>query len=609
MKKICALIALLLVGFGSIAESQVVGVRVGVPSSRRNRGDDTTLPSYEWTPRDISGALFLLDTAAGASQWQDENGKSFTTPPGPSRPTAIGDNIGYYDEPISSFQVYSGTSGTRPNLATDATINASLAFASGDNFLILNSKKYFRYWNSNRIGFLLVAVKFEAGATGVLCTVIDTINNSGGNTGFNLRKDTNGQMTAQVAGGTTIATVSSVTTVEDGAWHYVRVWLNAGTLSMKLDGGTTRTGVAAAAVDADCTNDIKIGQKANGTGPLLGSLAKLVMGNGTSVSDADYALWLAYNPTLNFSSPARIFAAGASLTPDQASHRAMHYDFSDVTKMWTNNAQAVQVANDTDKIGFIDTHQTLPTGCGSLQRQASAVDAKRPAYATNVSNSLGASLWSGTAVNVGSDFTGENQLILNEKSAPGGGTWIVIAKNTDDTLGSHILNSGFYLGVAGSGYSNPTHDGAFLHFTNATAINSGMMTNAGTNGINIIAVRHEGQTAKMWVNNTYANPALSGSGTITNAGLFQVVSIGRPAIQDWDMAGNILEIIYYSTAHSDSTIRKVVNGLATKYAIANVPTTITVTARLDRGYWYKRLIAGAYGEDQPEYVTALLGVR
>lgn len=550
-----------------------IGMGMGV--CHGSGSSDLVLPTYPWTPRDISGALLFLDTAAGASMWQDENGKSFTTPPGPSRPTAVGDNVGYYDEPISGFKLYSGTSGTRPNLASDATINSSLAFASGDNFLILNSAKYFRYWNSNRIGFLLCAVKFEAAGNGVLCTVIDTINNSGGNVGFNLRKDTNGQMTFQIGSGTTLATVSSVTTVEDGAWHYVRVWINGGTLSMKLDGGTTRTGAAGAAVDGDCTNDIKIGQKANGTGPLLGSLAKLVIGNATSVSDADYDKWLAYNPSFNTTSPARIFAAGNSLAPSEASGLVAHWDFSDVSKMWTTSGKAAQVANDADKIGFVETQQTLPTGCGSLQRQLTqSTDAKRPAYATNVSNSLGASLWSGTAAAVGSDYTGENQLILNEKSAPGGGTWIVIAKNTDDTLGSHILNSGFYLGVAGSGYSNPTHDGAFLHFTNSTAINSGTMSNPGTDGINIIAVRHEGQLAKMWVNNTYANTALSGSGTETNAGLFQVVSIGRPAIQNWDMSGNILEIFYYNTHHLDSTIRKLVNGRATKWGIANIPTTL-----------------------------------
>lgn len=600
---------LLLTTFASShpAMADPIGISLGIGGNKR-LVDDTLLPTYAWDPRDITGAIFYLPAWNTGSMWTENSAGTPAT-----RPSIDTDPVGIIQEPVGAFFVGVASDAGRPLLNSDATINSSLKFTSNNQSLVvMDSLKALRLFHAYRQFTVLAKVKFEAVAGGTANAIIDNSRGTSTLNGIYVRRNTNGTLLVQVAGGgSSLVSFSTTATVNDTNWHYLRIWGETdGTaqIHVRIDGGADEASNMGAAVDADATDDMRIGNKSNGSTTMNGSIADLLITNTPNVSDADYALWLAYNPTRNSSTTAlqRIYAAGNSLDVDESSGLYFDYDASLVSTMWTTSAKAAQVANNTDPVGWIENTKAIPTGCGSFTRHAiQSTDANRPTFATNVSNSLGALLFAGNTTDT-STHAGDNSLLIQGTAPRGAVTHIIVYRNTTTDPGSHLLwhSNVSYLAVGGAANSTVNRrDLAVVHPASGTPLVSATNPNGG-DSFGIVVIRQEGATAKIWMCNRYD---LSEVGSATDWGLWNPARIGATGDTNWDLAGNVCQYTKYYTAHSDSTIRKLVNGLATKWGISNIPTTLDNVARLDRGRWYERLIAGAYGEDQPEYVAALLG--
>ncbi len=102
MKKLCALLALLLVNFGSIAESQVVGIRVGVPRPASGPGGggggggpgSSAYPSFQrnFAPVATRGDNAPADATSAAGAYNKNPRQLFT----PNRVCANGDILAFY---------------------------------------------------------------------------------------------------------------------------------------------------------------------------------------------------------------------------------------------------------------------------------------------------------------------------------------------------------------------------------------------------------------------------------------------------------------------------------------------------------------------------------
>lgn len=583
-----------------------VGISIGIGG---NKGliDDTLLPSYPFSPPDMAGAILWLPTHSTSSMWNDvDAGAALVT-----RPDA-GDLVGFIQDPVSGGKIATSTAGQRPTLNTDGGArNAYLTFGASRQLIIHNSKGSFRNFHVGRIGYVCCWVRFAGANDGVnRNTILDAIAMTGANVGINLRRETNNTIAFQIGTGSTILTLTSTATVNasgDTGWHSIVVKVAAGTnaSSITIDNGTPVTGTigTAAAAGTDATNDLQIGMRTSGTLPMLGDISNLVIG-GTALDAGDLTNWLADNPSISSGSLEQFTVAGNLLNPNQVSGLHSWYDFSDVTNLYTDNPPTINVALDGDRIKCAVNKKTVASGNSWKRDAATTTDAKRPTYKTGIANGLGAGLWAGTATNVStSDFTNEQNLDYTQWYR-GAKTWIVVAKQSDTALGSHAIaqtaggGSAVYQTWVGSAYTDANVQNRVVqHWGGGAAIDSAANLNGGE-GLGICVVRQSAQTAKIFMNNV-------GGETATDTYDFVSQYMGRPAIQGWDMAGYILEVACFNIYLSDATIRKLTNYFADKYAIANVPTTLT--ARLDRCDWYKRLIAEAYGEDQPEYVTALLG--
>lgn len=553
-----------------------IGMGMGVCSG--GGSSDLVLPSYSWSPLDITGTIFYLQAWNTGSMWV-ENGNS--TPA--TRPSADGDAVGVIQEPAGAFFVRNNSDAGRPTLASDATVNSSLLFDNNSESLVVaDSTKYFRLFQASRVWTVLFKVKFASAAGGTANAIIDTQNGTSTNNGIYIRRNTAGTILIQVSGGGSniISYSTTDTTAGDDNWHYVRIWSEIqGTAQVhcRIDGGSDNAAnYSAVASDTDCTSDMCIGNRTGGSTTLNGRIADLVITNTENVSDADYALWLAHNPSRSSSTSAlqRIYAAGNSLDTDEANFRYFDYDASQVSTMWTTSGKAAQVANDADKVGFIESIVSLPTNCGSFQRHAlQSTDANRPAFATGVSNSLGALLFAGDTTDT-STHAGDNSLVIQGTAPRGALTHFLVYRNTTTNPGSHLLwhNNVAYLAVGGSAYSTTNRrDLSVVHPASGTPLVSATNPNGGE-GFGIIVIRQEGASAKIWMCNRYD---LSEVGSATDWGLWNPSRIGATGDTDWDLAGNICQYTKYYTALPDATIRKLVNGLATKWGIANIPTALT----------------------------------
>lgn len=552
-----------------------IGMGMGVCHGGSN--DDTVLPSYAWDPRDMTGAILWLPTHSTSSMWTDvDAGAAVST-----RPSA-GSLVGFVQDPLSGGKIATSTTSQRPTLNSDGgTRNAYLTFGTGHQLIIDNSKGHFRNFHVGRVGYVCCWVRFAAANDGVnRNTILDSIAMTGANVGINLRRETNNTIAFQIGTGSTILTLTSTATVNasgDTGWHSIVVKIAAGSnaSSITIDNGTPVTGTigTGAAAGTDATSDLQIGMRTSGTLPMLGDISNLVIG-GTALAAGDLTNWLADNPSISSSSLERFTAAGNSLNPNQVSGLHSWYDFSDVTNLYTDNPPTVNVALDGDRIKCAVNKKTVISGNSWKRNAATATDAKRPTYKTNIANSLGAGLWAGAATNVStSDFTNEQNLDIPQWNR-GAKTWIVVAKQSDTALGSHVIaqtaggGSAVYQTWVGSAYTDPAVQNRVVqHWGGGSAIDSSVNLNGGE-GLGICVVRQSALTAKIFMNNV-------GGESASDTYDFTTQYIGRPAIQNWDMAGYIMDIACFNLYLSDATIRKLTNYFAAKYAIANVPTTLT----------------------------------
>lgn len=552
-----------------------IGMGMGMGMGPGKPFDDTLLPSYPFAPSDMAGAILWLPTHSTSSMWVDTDATGAVV----TRPVA-GDLVGFVQEPIGAFKIATSTAGQRPTLNTDGTRGSYLTFGTSRQLIIDNSKGAFRNFHVGRVGYVCCWVRFAGPNDGVnRNTILDAIAMTGANVGINLRRETNNTIAFQIGTGTTILTLTSTATVNasgDTGWHSIVVKVAAGSnaSSITIDNGTPVTGTigTAAAAGTDSTSNLQIGLRTSGTLPMLGDLAHLVIG-ATALDAGDLADWLAFDPSISGSSLERFTVAGNSLSPDQVLGLDRWYDTSDVTTMYTDNPPTVSVAADTDRIKYLTNKKAVAAG-NSWKRDASTTtDAKRPTYRTNIANGLGVSQWTGSATDVlGGDYTNEQNLDMPQWYR-GSKTWVVVCKNSDSLLGSHPLvsNSGasaVYQTWVGSAYSGESsRDRIVQHWTGGTAIDSPVNLNGGE-GWGIAVVRQDGLTAKVFLNNV-------GGETATDADQFRPLYIGRPAIQNWDINGYLAEVACFNMPLSDATIRKLTNYFAAKYAISNVPTTLT----------------------------------
>lgn len=579
---------------------QAIDLGLGITSGTA-RVDDTVLPSYPPTPLDIEGLVLYAQTWNTGAMWVEHANSTPTT-----RPAADGDAVGFVDEAAGGFAITSGADSGRPTLGSDAGVNSYVLFDSNsESWDVAGSASALSFLNRTRQGTILFKYKPRVTAGGTANAIIDSINGASTNTGIYVRRNTAGTLLVQLSGGGSNLVSFSTTTGtcnDPNTWYYVRIWFETeGTaqVHVRINGASEEVAtITGAAVAADMTNPLRIGNRTGGSTTLDGKIADLCITTTANVSDERYAMWAAHNPARSSTVTAqeRIAAAGNSLTPDQVPmFYNVGYNFSDVTKLWTTSAASVQVASDADKIGYVLNSKPLPAANCSWGRDASqSTDAKRPAYRTNQSNSLGASQWTGNAADIqstdgASDYTGEQNLTFTQWSR-GAQTFIIVMRNNDSDLGSHPLCQGYavYGVVVGENYPGESVNKYIQHFATGDAADGPTLTNGG-NGLNIICVRKDGATCTVYSNNYKGE-------TSTNAGQFIPKQMGRPGITDIDMSGEIFEMHRWNQCLSEATCRKLVNGFATKYAVPNVSTSIVV-AQLDRGDWYKRLIASAYGED------------
>lgn len=515
-------------------------------------------------PRDSAGLQLWLPTAYTAGLWVENSSSAAIT-----HVLADGALVGRIDDPsVSAHRVFAQGTTVRPTFRTGSGRNAALQFdGSTSHVEVENSKAAFRFIHVDLTFTICVwAKKNLDGTSQFLC---DSSQSTTANAGFSLSLTAANKVNFFIAKASAGNAVINKTTtaglaVADG-WTPITITCNAGSGSIQVGANAAESFTCAAGASAgtNSQNDLEFGA-ISGThaSKFNGWIADFSVWN-TVLSSGDLASYRSFDPAVAATTLGRQVTGGTSIAADGLSHLRDWLDYSDTASLYTDTGKTTNVASDGDAIAVAANK----TGAQYLRDFTQSSSGLRPLYKTNINNGLGCGLWDGS----------DDTLTMTSAWGKGGAfTLFVIAKNLDQTIGSHILfaagNS--YLVVTGFNYSGNTGNNGLnpngspyvgLHCADSNFIPVGNLVNP--TGFNIIEIVCNGSNFKVFVNGIH----LGGTGVGTNTAGFSPVEMGGDSARaQWRMDGYIQEYAHYTVDHSIQSRDAYRRGLASKYSIPNV---------------------------------------
>lgn len=459
--------------------------------------------------------------------------------------SANADKVGtLYDLGKHGYYSTAPSTATRPALGGDSENASYFDFtrSASNRLQVINSASYLRTIHSSTAIFSVSTryKKKQDGIVELLCaSQASTTAQSGIYLAITAANKIQVFITYSSAGLNRCNYTSTATfTVADG-WKDIIVTIS-GTSGRLIIGDTVESfSVNATGATGAATSDLIIGSTTAGATTLDGYMTHFMITN-TALSDDDIALIKDWHPTRGSRS---------------WSNTIFTFDFSNTAKGWADVAKTTPISNG---VAFRAWEPSETSIFGPLNRDlTTASSGVSPIYNPNLENGIGGCTWDGVDDNV--DLT---DAIFREGGGIGG--FLVVYKNTDALLGSHLFSGAGYFVATGSAYPS----GALgLGVTYTTLHPSG-----GVPGLGPLVQKNNGELTNVTVvvrdKTEWAetNGALT---TILATAPEQSIlyDMGTPIIAGWNLQGNIMKIIYWRGLKTQAEVDAMISAENTTYAI------------------------------------------
>ncbi len=526
------------------------------------------------SPADYTGIAFWLPTGFGKSMFKQSSDLQIS-----SNAAAHGDTVGVIDEVIGGFRVEATSAGSSPTLALLGTHSSALRFTTAQRLQIINSKSALRFLHIAQLGEVLFWIKFTNGTTGTNEVIFDCndLTSGGSSAGVSVyRAATTGIMTAFLTRGAASSNVAVNITgpaITDTAWHMCRVKFKPGASACVLyvDGVAGTAGTITGAVPAagtDAIFDYAFGEKSSSqSSRMAADLGDFILIDG-EMAAGDLTHFSSYNPTFSTTAYAhKALAATASLTPNQHTNLFSWFRLTDplyVRKDATaaGVAGATVVTANADKVHGVANLKTVYTG-GHFSRDMvqTGADGICPVWTTALVNGLAGVVWAGNATDPATDnYANENNLTYPQWGY-GAKTWLWVARNTDNVVGSHYAratNAGYAV-QTGTDYLAhiPIDRGDFLIHTNSQVLDSAVLPHP--EGINTYCYRQQGNVGQFAYNGHWGP-------LVTPLDNFIPIHMGRPKNPLFDLKGSVFESAMWNCWMANPTIDKMARPMIARLA-------------------------------------------
>lgn len=220
-------------------------------------------------------------------------------------------------------------------------------------------------------------------------------------------------------------------------------------------------------------------------------------------------------------------------------------DFNDTSKLWQDVAKTIPAIATNDPIRVI-----VPS-LGTWTAVTAGSDSERPLLSLSAINGKNVAVFNGTTSNL--DFP---SAITTDFS------FVIVVKNDDSSLGSHILMGSNYIGITGSGYGPNSGVGGeyiFGHPSSGSIGNGLRLKNQG-NAYNAFSV---GVSNNIWT-------VMNGRGVVTrfsNSASFSFSKNGQEYLTNLRFFGKEAILYIYSGIFTDREKETLIDSLNTLYGI------------------------------------------
>lgn len=506
-------------------------VCTGVTYNLLLQSTDVTAKSVSlWSPLDLANLEYWLDPGHLPHMWIE----SGETQSPVTNVANAGDAIGQLDDASPSAHYTTATQTTKPPLESDGATECHIRY-NGRWHTVQGTQKAFAFLHQTNIFTIYVFVRFEVNGTtqvlfdncsrGALTAYGITFQRQVANTFFcRIVKGTSAALTFQA---TTTHTVLAAS-----GFNLLRLSCDGTTLTVRnVTIGWTETFARSSVPDTthNATSNMTLGAGSDAqTTALNGSVRGILILSRNATTAEDTLVSNYFTSTFRKSVNTLVRLASSGIV----NFCRRFYDFTDVTRLWQDNARTVAVASDGDPVA-VTAHGI--DASDHLGRSATASSTtQRPLY---------------RPAKPGAQWDGVNDnLALGQTDPLGGGlTLIVVAVNLNNATGSHfVASSASYAPITGTGYPND-------HLPYITAHPPGdiisRLRNAGPD-YNMLEVKRNGtyfSTRASQINTSSSNDSPSTSN-------WTAQNIGNPFIVGWNMNGYIGVWLLYNAFLSDADV-------------------------------------------------------
>jgi hypothetical protein len=528
-----------------------IGNYVGMSNLSSSEEGSSQKPSF--LSGDGSDVVLWIATDRLATMFK-EGGGSAGVPLSPV--TANGDTVGLiYDLSPNGMVIRNSSDITQvPTIQSDVTRNSFLRFVTNDRIVVQQVNFFNPIHGASPVFSLMFWIKFNGGNAAT--QHIMTNSNAASGAGFQITRNSNNKLffrTSSAVPATISSYTSTTSLVDTTGWIPIIIICNG-------TGASAGRAIIGNVEDVNFTVNAGVSDNANGalfigsssglTNFLNADLGELVIVNRV-VTEDEIAAFKSYNPIRSSDEFIPILSVG--------------YDMNDTSYLFTDIGGTIP-ATDGTSIRLIRNKKA--SNFGDLRRDASsAASGSSAIWRSNVENGKGALEFDG----VDDNYT--FQVRLGEDLA-GKSTYIIIAKNDDNTNGSHIIsgnnaaNVGDYIALTGAGYAsagpglvNP-YWAIHTEPVGAEALASNA-ENPGVNNTKLLIFRRNGTEASVWNANKVKT-----TGVLNNPLNFSVMGNSDFGTATWNMDGYIFYVYKYNGIYNDAQIESMIDDLVVQYGIS-----------------------------------------
>jgi hypothetical protein len=454
-----------------------------------------------------------------------------------------------------------GGSGTYPILGSDGTRNNYIDFDGASDFLTVQTSISFfnSFWSAVPRGTILIWFRLDGGDAASQCILCST-GAPGTAAGLQILRTSANKINAR--GATSSAITWTVTSTDDittsDGWVGMIVSINgtgasAGRLILMDSGGTIfndQTFTVAAGTTINSVYNMVIGARPTSSSTydvyFNGAVSSIIVEN-FPVTDALINQFKVHNPIR---------------TSEEFTPIVQYLMDADNNSLFFNNSAGTVVCSDGDVIRVArgQIAGNLSTIFSSLRRQWSASsDATAPTYQTNELNGHSVLQYDGVDDNL--TLTAMPTTLFEEQA--GKLTFFLVAKNNDNTLGSHPFEGAAYLTITGKDYSSGaglTYPYFVFHTTTVGQDIGAACEGVGVDDFKVIAFRRDGVNVSAW-----NGDKVKTTDTMTTALWFE--NMGTPYIANWNMNGQIAYMIKYNGVLSDTEVENKIDELKQRFGL------------------------------------------